>query len=360
MANSVPTLTNENWHMFQPSQLETSLAPHVSNPADPNAFPLMMSARFRNENAGANYQAQVDQMHAAQIAEAMMAQRNARMNTAVTALKDAGQTPGMIAGLQRMGVVDPGIDLSELSSGADQKAAALNMHNVGTGAGAAAQGGITGLTPAVQSAFGPTAGQTLPPAMVQAAGINANGRIAASGNTNGRIKVSINDGTPTFSGYVNPGEDPRTAVTRIGGGDNPITYRDLVPKKGAAPQSNSGVGGLVPSKGFGTSLPPAPGFVGGDGTDSSITGGIPQDMMPSTQAPSPTTSQAAAPSSGIAADRVKAAILQALPEIQRANPAAYADIQAAGGINPVPSGGSWGIKGASGKVYPLSGIAAKQ
>lgn len=327
MANSVPTLTNENWHMFQPSQLETSLATATGNPANPQAFPLMMSARARNEDAGSTYQAQVDQMHATQIAEAMMAQRTARMTAASGMMKSAGETPGMVQALQTGGMIDPGVDLSGIDAGANAKASATNMGTAGRGIGAAAMGGITGLAPAAQSVFGSGADQG-PAAIVQAAMVKeagANGRHASSG-AGGALRATLNDeGAVNVTGKMLKGETPEDFKARVGGGVAPLTYIQRAAQARAV--RNVGNGGM-------TSLPPA------------------QQNTPQAAAP---TAQAApaATSTDTAKSQVAAAVQKMLPKIQQTNPAAYADIHAAGAINPVPYRGSWAIQGASGKTYPL-------
>jgi hypothetical protein len=338
MANSVPTLTNENYHMFEPSPLETSLAVRTG---DVNAFPLMMSARFRSENAGQDYQAQVNQMHAAQIAEAMMAQRTARMGVTTTALKDAAGAPGMVAGLQRMGIVDPSVDLSELSSGADATAAAKRIHDTGLGLGSMAQGGFTGLAPAAATAVGPGVEQGSP-ALVQAASIRA----AASGGANsGKVTGHLdNYGDLTFSGKMLPGETPEAFKARIGGGSAPsptVMGRPIQQRGGSSGSSVTSLPRATPSN-----FPaPPPGVLEGD--------------IPGTTTAPASTAQTTTPDNGIAKAQVEEVVRKSLPAIQKANPAAYADIHAAGSINVVPYKGTWGIQGASKTVYPLNGVATQ-
>lgn len=195
MANSVPTLTNENFHMFEPSPIETSLAANVDNPMTPSARGNLFRYQTGNALQGQQYQEQVNQMHAAQIAEAIMAQRTARMTGAATALKDAGQTPGMADVLQRMGLVDPGIDLSPIGNAANAASSAKNMGEAGRGIGSAAMGGITGLAPAAQSVFGPGVGQG-PAAIVQAAGVKEAGANSRAGGAGGLASVSMPVGPP--------------------------------------------------------------------------------------------------------------------------------------------------------------------
>lgn len=191
MAGNTPTLTNENYHIFEPSPIETSLASQVDDPAKPSAFPLLMSYRARNQISGDQYQSQIDQMHAIQQQQAAANQSAARADNFTKFLKVAGETPGAVAAMVSAGLVPQGADLSGVDAGSNVKAASLNMHNAGTGIGAAAQGGITGLTSAAQMAFGPQAGQTLSPAIVQAAALKAAGHGGGGkGGGNGMVSIS--------------------------------------------------------------------------------------------------------------------------------------------------------------------------
>jgi hypothetical protein len=191
MANSVPTLTNENWHMFEPSPIETSLAANVDNPATPSARGNLFRYQTQSQLSGQRYQDQIDQMHAAQIAQAMMAQQTARNGQMSTSLKDATSAPGMTDVYRQLGILPQGVDTSGFDAGTQAAASSKNMGEAGRGIGSAAMGGITGLAPAAQSVFGPGTDQG-PSALEKAAGIRA----AASGGNNGLATISTPVGPP--------------------------------------------------------------------------------------------------------------------------------------------------------------------
>ena len=175
MAGNTPSLSTENWHMFAPSPIETSLATAVDNPANPSAFPLLMMYRAQMDNSRGTYQGQLDDMHATQIEQARQAQQTARHGQLITGLKDAAAAPGMVRALQTGGIIPEGMDVSQLDAGANAMASAKMMGDAGRGLGSAAMGGFTGLAPAAQQVFGPGTGQG-PAALVQAAAIKGAGR----------------------------------------------------------------------------------------------------------------------------------------------------------------------------------------
>lgn len=334
MVSTVPILTNENFHMFEPSQLETSLANKVGGTSymNPQAFPLMMDARIRGEAANSAYQSQVDQMHRAQIAEAMMAQQTARGAMIAGAMRDAGQTPGMVQALQSGGGggLIPGLDLSGIAAGANAKANATNIGVAGRGLGEMSIGGFTGLQPAAQSVVGPSVGQG-DPALVRAAGINANGRIAASGNNPGMVNVTVPQGPvgpnqPTVHFKAPIGAVP--GLPFVGGGGNPLAGGD----PNAAPYGSNIIG-------------------------NPLLGGIPgldPQLADKGVAARPAGSFPAQPTVTKTPQQIQQSVAAALPNIAAYNPIIHADI-IAGAVNgapniiPNPHGPGYIIQGAKGQ-----------
>lgn len=273
MAGNSPTLTNENYHMFQPSQIETSLASSVDNPATPSAFPLLMGYRAQNQQAANQYQQQLDGMHQIQMQEAQANQLTARAGAFNTTLKDLTQ-PGAVPMAQQMGLIPQGVDTSQFVQNLTDAANSKNIEGAGRGAGALMSGGATGVaaSPTLQALL-PGLGQG-PAPIVQAAGINAGGRVAAA---------QISQGGVTYSAPVGDiGPNQPTAHWKQPGGTAPV----------------------VPGS---TSLPPA-----------------------QTQAATP----AATGTSSIAAIQQKVAA--GLPNVQAVNPSSHADILA-GSINGKPN-----------------------
>lgn len=194
MANSVPTLTGENFHIFEPSPIETSLVANVDNPMTPSARGNLFRYQTQNQLNGQNYQSQVDQMHRAQIAEAMMAQQTSRGSMLATALHDASGAPGTTDILRQLNILPQGVDTGSFDAGTQAAASAKNLGEGGRGLGALGMAGFTGLQPAAQSVAGPGVGQG-PSALEKAAVINANGRVAAR-DAGGLASVSVPVGPP--------------------------------------------------------------------------------------------------------------------------------------------------------------------
>lgn len=320
MANSVPTLTNENFHMFEPSPLETSLASRVGDPANPQMFPLMMDARFRNEAAGQSYQQQIQAMHALQVQEAMAAQATARGGMISTSLKDAGGNPGMTDVLKQLGVIPQGVDTSAFDAATGAGASAKNMGEAGRGIGSAAMGGITGLAPASQSVFGPGAGQG-PAAIVQAAQVKEAGANARHASGAGGVTVSMPVGEP---GPNQPSVRYKVAPSMVPG----------LPYMGGRPQ---------------------PSGSSGDEGNVGDTGPIGASGAPVVATPAP------APAPAKTAAQVQQSVMAALPSIAANSPAIHADI-VAGALNGAPNivanphGPGYMIQGAKGQ-YSAAGLA---
>lgn len=313
MAGNTPTLTNENYHIFEPSPIETSLASQANALIPSNASPMLSYYQARNSMSGNQYQAQLDQMHQIQQQEAAANQSAARADNFTKFLKVAGETPGAVAAMVSAGLVPQGADLSGVDAGSNAKALASNLGNGGRGLGAMAMGGFTGLAPAAQSVAGPGVGQG-PSALEKAAAIKSAGHGGGGGGGGSGIKFSTDaDGVTRASGKALPGETIDQFTQRVNGG-NPLPTFDTVRKSTRPGQ---------------TSLPQAP----------------------QTGAP------VAAKSSGVASGGDNAGIVQAarkgLVNLQRTNPAGYADVAANKGTAIVPHASGIGAKGASGQVYPL-------
>ena len=223
MANGAPTFTAENYHLFQPSQIETGLANAVDDPARPSAFPMLMSYRAQREGNDANYQSTLDNMHQMQLAEFNQTQQNNGRTQMLTGLKDA-KTPGEIAVMKQLGIIPQGIDTSQWEQNLTDDTAATNVGNAGRGLGPLLQGG-TNIPDTTLQRFVPGATSGTP-AIVQAARENSAGRVAAAG---------IGQGGVTYSAPVG----------------------DIGPNQATAHwKQPAGTGPIVPGN---TSLPPAPG-----------------------------------------------------------------------------------------------------
>lgn len=236
MANSVPSLSNYNYHMFEPSPIETSLAASVDNPATPSAFPLLMAYRAQNQQGNSDYQANIDTMHQIQQQEGANQQDIARRNAFTTALKDI-TTPGQLQVAKQLGVLPSGIDDTQLSGDLQTSMSAKNIGEAGRGLGAAAMGGFTGLAPAAQQTMGPGVEQG-PAAIVQAAQIKeagANARHNSPGAAGGMMHYSVagqpdeNGIAPTVSGKGAPGMIPGLVANA----------RGMFPRTGATTDAGS-------------------------------------------------------------------------------------------------------------------------
>lgn len=324
MANSVPTLTNENFHMFEPSPIETSLAANVDNPMTPSARGNLFRYQAQNQLNGENYQAQIQAMHDAQIREAMMAQQTARGGMISTSLKDASAAPGMTDVLRQLGVLPQGVDTSSFDTGTNLAASSKNMGEAGRGLGSMAMGGFTGLAPAAQSVAGAGVGQG-PAAIVQAAQVKeagANARHASGGGASGMGTVSmpvgeIGPNQPTVHFKVPLGSIP--GLPFVG--------------KGARSSEGGGDGSADDS-----AAPMQP-------TNNPVTPNLPAPQ----QAPVKTAQQ------------VQQSVMAALPSIAANSPAIHADI-VAGALNGAPNvianphGPGYIVQGARGQ-YNATGFA---
>lgn len=189
MAGNSPTLTNENYHMFEPSPIETSLASSVDNPATPSAFPLLMMYRGQNQDAANQYQQQLNSMHQIQQQEAQANQLTARAGVFDTTLKNLTQ-PGQVSMAQQMGLIPAGVDTSQFVQNLSDASSAKNLEGAGRGGGALAASGMTGIDNSdVLKHLIPGLGQG-PAPLVQAAGINAAGRVQAAGISGGGVTYS--------------------------------------------------------------------------------------------------------------------------------------------------------------------------
>jgi hypothetical protein len=217
MANGTPTFTNPNWHEFQPSQIETSLANAVDDPSRPSAFPMLMGYKAQRQGAAQDYTNQISAMHDAQMQEFLANNRLAQGTQFLTGLKDATQ-PSHVGMLQQLGIIPQGMDTSGLVRDLTNATNATNLEKGGRGIGSMATGGITGLTPSIQG-LAPGAVQGVNPLM-GAAGINAAGRtgaalIAANNKPIGTVNHGIGNGD-FITGSIHNGQMPEGVLTSLG------------------------------------------------------------------------------------------------------------------------------------------------
>lgn len=220
MANSVPSLSNYNYHMFEPSPIETSLAASVDNPATPSAFPLLMAYRAQNQQGNAQYQDNIDQMHQLQAEEGIRAQKTQLANSFLTSLPHLA-LPGAAQAASSAGVLPDGTDLTGLAAGGQQAADAKNMSEMLTGLGHAGQGNVNvpdatiqPLVPGAHMGPNPLIAST---AMKEAGAMSRHN----SGEASMKYAPSLNMGVPGGSGdsitvKMRPGETPDSIKTRLG------------------------------------------------------------------------------------------------------------------------------------------------
>ena len=333
MAGNIPSLTNQNYHMYEPSPIETSLA-SSADALQPNvAMPLLMSYRAQNQMRSQQYQDNIDQMHQIQQTEGNRAYENQRSQN-FTNLLEKVKDPGAAKLAYSSGLLPQGADPTSWISGLQANSDATNTEKSGRGYGPLAAGNInlTG-NPGFNAAF-PGAVQGVNP-QIGAATINANGRVAAA-QEGGAPKLSINpwDGSTTLSGKMQPGENTQQAQLRMNGGQNLVTGQQQAIQKAAdAKAARLGGGGA-------TSLPPAP-------TDTAMTGQPSPSTAGNTPPPQPAPTMSSTQSQ------------TALTNMQISNPKAYQDIVArarhsGGSVKVVPlSGGGVGFVGLEG-TYPIA------
>lgn len=311
MAGGTLNYINPNYHQSQPFPIEAPLAETVAtNPAAAGvALPLLMQYQSERRSAEDAYANQVDAQHQIALQSLQEAQLNNARSRIVDILKE--QNPGVLGIALSNPVTAPlfaGTDRNQLNSfndAANRMAISKILEATGRGAQGALAGGVQVDPIALGRVIGlPTApGQ---PPVVQAAGVNAAGRVAAA-------NVSAN-GQPTITAPLDP-KDPFSPQVHLKGNQAQAVVNSYggLPIKGAHGEEHSS---------FRTNLPMAP-------TEGN--GAAPQQLQ--------------APTQHITAQNLAAA--------KTANPAAYNDIMAAAKSSggQVQVGKSGGLIGASGKEY---------
>ena len=343
------TLSNQNWHMFEPSPIETQLA--LADPVkNPRAVALLGGYQAERQNNQATYEAQLDAMHAQQIQMAQAAAAQHQQEQSLKLLVDGGKSPGLLAAARSSPSLTSLVpsDTSALEAGAQAAATSANVKSFGQGAGAAAQGGITGLTALAPQALGVPLQQGAP-ALVQAAqikeaGANARHATGDAGSGAPRVTARIDPFTNTVAYNVAPPKggaltpDMLLGAIPQGTDGKPMTRLPQAPSRNPNVLTGGLPGGPQGNPNAFSRQGPPPG-----GKDNPLLGGGPTEG----NAPAPQAAPAKAVTSAT----------DAFSNFQRSNPQGAQDAMALakqkGSFQTKIVGGKLSVVGASGQTYAV-------
>ena len=207
MANT--SLANANYHLYEPSSIETSLAANVDNVHNPSAFPLLMMYRAQNQEAGQQYGQQLEQQRQDQMSLANQNYAAAMQKNAV----DAAGHLGVAGAGEAMQPLFPNLNFAPGAAAANQRAVAGNVKDVGVGLGGAGNAGVTGLAP--------YAAQALPGANLQD-GVNPRVAAAQVASSNRRdpyaaTATGVDNQGNQISAPIPPGSNASAALSAAKG-----------------------------------------------------------------------------------------------------------------------------------------------